>query len=97
MAGLSPSRSTCDRYDASFVKTTRYFEEQVLRKRPYLRREDCARAIARPLRREEQPDGRIRHWLYLADEGRYLRVVTLEDGVTVHNAFYDRRFAEDPT
>lgn len=77
------------------MKTTRYFEEQVLRKRPYLRREDCARAISQPLRREEQPNGRIRHWLYLPDEERYLRVVTLEDGATVHNAFYDRRFSED--
>jgi hypothetical protein len=25
----------------------------------------------------------------------YLRVVTLEDGVTVHNAFFDRRFGEE--
>ena len=28
-------------------------------------------------------------------EGRYLRVVLLEDGETVHNAFFDRRFKED--
>lgn len=76
------------------MKTTPYFEEQVLRKRPYLRREWCAEAIAAPLRREVQPDGRIRHWIHLPDEKRYLRVVTLEDGVTVHNAFYDRRFGE---
>jgi len=26
---------------------------------------------------------------------RYLRVVTLEDGETVHNAFFDRGFRED--
>jgi hypothetical protein len=26
---------------------------------------------------------------------RYLRVVTLEDGETVHNAFFDRNFRED--
>ena len=25
-------------------------------------------------------------------EGKYLRVVLLEDGETVHNAFFDRRF-----
>jgi hypothetical protein len=24
--------------------------------------------------------------------GRILRVVTLDDGVTIHNAFFDRRF-----
>jgi hypothetical protein len=27
------------------VKTTRYFEEQVLRKRPYIRREWCAASL----------------------------------------------------
>ena len=26
---------------------------------------------------------------------RYLRVVTLEDGETVHNAFFDRDFSKD--
>jgi hypothetical protein len=25
-------------------------------------------------------------------ESRYLRVVTLEDGFTIHNAFFDRSF-----
>ena len=80
------------------MQTTRYFEEQVLRKRPYLRREWCARIIARPIRRERQPDGRIRHWGYV-DElgGRALRVITLADGITVHNAFPDRDFEEEPT
>ena len=36
------------------LKTTRYFEEQVLRKRPYLRREWCRQAILRPEHREVQ-------------------------------------------
>jgi hypothetical protein len=80
------------------LKTTRYFEEQVLRKRPYIRRGWCERIIANPIRREVQADGRIRHWGYV-DEfgGRALRVVTLPDGVTVHNAFPDRDFEEEPT
>ena len=62
------------------MKTTRYFEEQVLRRRPYIRPEWCARIIAHPVRRERQPDGRIRQWGYV-DElgGRALRVVTLAD------------------
>lgn len=76
------------------MKTTRYFEEQVLRKRPYLCREWCERAVCSPDRREVQPDGRVRYWVYIAELDRYLRVVTLEDGATVHNAFPDRRFAE---
>ena len=44
-------------------------------------------------------DGRIRWWgkIMVAGEARprYLRVVTLEDGETVHNAFFDRNFHED--
>jgi len=79
--------------------TTRYFEEQVLRKRPYLRREWCAQVLSAPIRRDVQPDGRIRLWgrIALANEAqpRYLRVVTLEDGTTVHNAFFDRNFREN--
>jgi hypothetical protein len=81
------------------LKTTRYFEEQVLRKRPYIRREWCSSVLAAPIRREVQADGRIRFWgkLSPADEPRprFLRVVTLADGETVHNAFYDRNFRED--
>jgi len=50
-------------------------------------------ALRRPVRHEVQPeDGRIRHWVWIPELGRYLRVVTLADGVTVHNAFPDRRF-----
>jgi hypothetical protein len=82
------------------METTRYFEEQVLRKRPYLDRAWCAAAIANPIRRETQEDGRIRFWreVTLAGEEapRVLRVVTLEDGETVHNAFFDRNFREEP-
>jgi hypothetical protein len=76
------------------MKTTRYFEEQVLRKRPHIRREWCERALARPLHREAQADGRVRHWIFIPEIGQYLRVVTLADGETVHNAFPDRNFRE---
>ena len=75
------------------MKTTRYFEEQVLRKRPYIRRAWCDRIIHAPLRREIQADGRIRFWGIVNElDGRALCVVTLEDGETVHNAFPDRGF-----
>jgi hypothetical protein len=81
------------------VKTTRYFEEQVLRKRPYIERGWCADAVAAPIRRAIQDDGRIRHWIGVTDtrdgKRRMLRVVTLDDGVTVHNAFFDRDFVRD--
>ena len=80
------------------MKTTRYFDEQVLRKRPYIRPEWCAVALVRPVRRDVQADGRIRHWLLVTDTAdekpRMLRVVTLGDGETIHNAFFDRDFRE---
>ena len=75
------------------MKTTRYFEEQVLRKRPYIQRDWCARILAAPLAQTVQPDGRIRFWGVIPElGGRVLRVVTLADGETVHNAFPDRGF-----
>ncbi|OLE50271.1 MAG: hypothetical protein AUI36_19535 [Cyanobacteria bacterium 13_1_40CM_2_61_4] len=76
------------------MKTTRYFEGQVLRKRAYIRREWCEKALRQPICREVQPDGRIRYWTFIQEIGQYLRVVTLADGETVHNAFPDRSFKE---
>jgi hypothetical protein len=76
------------------MKTTRYFEEQVLRKRPYIKREWCVRALQEPIRKETQADGRVRHWIFVPELERYFRVVTLEDGETVPNAFPDRNFKE---
>jgi hypothetical protein len=81
------------------MKTTRYFAEQVLRKRAYINQSQCAEVIAHPLRRLIQSDGRIRHWGWVVDgrDGttRALRVVTLDDGETIHNAFFDRDFREN--
>ena len=81
------------------METTRYFKEQVLRKRPYIDLRWCAQVIAAPLRREVQTNGRIRFWgeISLPDEGkiRILRVVTLDDGQTIHNAFFDRGFRKE--
>jgi hypothetical protein len=75
------------------MKTTRYFREQVLRKRPYIREEWCERILANPIARAVQPDGRIRWWGTVPEFGnRALRVVTLADGETVHKAFPDRDF-----
>ncbi len=77
------------------MQTTRYFEEQVLRKRPYIQREWCETAPRHPVRREEQPAGRVRYWTFVKELGKYLRVGTLADGETVHNAFPDRGFREE--
>ena len=77
------------------MKTTRYFREQVLHKRPYLKIEWIEEIIRNPIKQEEQADlGRIRYWGYVEELAKYLRVVTLADGETVHNAFPDRDFEE---
>ena len=80
------------------MKTTRYFEEQVLRKRPYLEREWFAPIMATPIRLAIQPDGRVRYWGRATDprDGRIRvrRIVALEDGETIHNAFFDRGYQE---
>ena len=77
------------------MKVTHYFE--TVRARPdraIIRDEGILRAIAAPLREEIQADGRIRRWIAIpVMENRYLRVVLLADGETVHNAFFDRRFS----
>jgi hypothetical protein len=51
------------------------------------------RAMSAPEREVVQEDGRIRRWARIPEAGgRYLRVVLLPNGETVHNAFLDRRF-----
>ncbi len=70
-----------------------YFENEVLRKRPYLRKEWCIHVVENSVRTEVQSDGRIRFWASIPELGdRYLRVITLNDFKTIHNAFPDRGF-----
>ena len=72
------------------MKTTHYFQTSVMIRRPYLREEWIAYVLSHPIRTEVQPNGRIRRWAFIAELGKYLRVVTESDGETVHNAFPDR-------
>lgn len=76
------------------MKVTRYFEIEVLgKKRPYIKMEWCEQVIQNALHREVQPEhNRIRHFGFIDEAQKYLRVVTLEDGETIHNAFFDRDF-----
>ena len=77
------------------MKTTRYFEH--VRERPdraIVRDEWIKHVVAHPEKTAVQSDGRIRRWARIAEAGKVLRVVLLEDGETVHNAFFDRSFKE---
>lgn len=76
------------------MRFTRYFE--YMRRRPdraAIRLDWIERVIAHPVREQIQRDGRIRRWAPIMEmDGRYLRVILLADGATVHNAFFDRSF-----
>jgi hypothetical protein len=76
------------------VKFTLYF--QAMRSRPdraMIRIEWIQHVVEHPVKEVIQQDGRIRRWAPIQEmEGRYLRVILLPDGETVHNAFFDRRF-----
>jgi hypothetical protein len=76
------------------MKSTRYFD--MIRERAdrsMIVDEWLERAIQFPIKEVIQADGRIRRWVQIPEFGnRTLRVVLLEDGETVHNAFFDRGF-----
>ncbi len=75
------------------MKFTEYFA--YTRQRPDragIRDEWLRLAIEQPLAEVVQADGRIRRWVYISTAERYLRVILLADGETVHNAFFDRGF-----
>jgi len=58
-----------------------------------IRWEWIERVMDSPEKEEVQSDGRIRRWAIVPEAGnRYLRVVLLPDGETVHNVFFDRSF-----
>jgi len=77
------------------MKTTQYFD--YTRKRPdraQIREDWIKSVIDKPDKTEIQSDGRIRKWAKISETGKYLRVILLEDGETVHNAFFDRSYKE---
>ena len=49
----------------------------------------------KPEKIEIQADGRIRKWANIEEVDKYLRVILLEDGETVHNAFFDRSYKQE--
>jgi hypothetical protein len=76
------------------VKTTQYFKAMRVRPdRAIIQDEWIQRVVDHPVNEKIQKDGRIRRWAPIAEMGgRYLRVILLPNGQTVHNAFFDRSF-----
>jgi hypothetical protein len=79
---------------SALLKVTEYFSMIRARAdRTAILDEWIERAIQSPIRESVQTDGRIRRWTQVHEmEDRFLRVVLLAHGQTVHNAFFDRRF-----
>ena len=74
-------------------KFTLYFENEVLRKRPYIKKSWCIRVLKKPVKAEPQEKNRFRFWGIIEElDNKALRVITLSDKTTIHNAFMDRRF-----
>ncbi len=77
------------------MKHTQYF--LYTRQRPdrmYIKDEWIDFTIKNSVQTEIQSDGRIRKWAKIEKERKYLRVILLKDGETIHNAFFDRDFKE---
>jgi len=74
------------------MKTARYFDHVRQRlDRAMIKHEWIERVCREPEHEVVQADGRVRRWARIGPmDGRYLRVVLLPDGETVHNAFFDR-------
>jgi len=75
------------------MKFTQYFLHMTQRPdRAKIKMEWIEETIKNQEYTEVQSDGRIRKWKKIGKEGRFLRVILLPDGETVHNAFFDRNF-----
>jgi len=72
------------------MKTSKYYDFSVRYRRPEIKDEWVAQAVEKPEYTEIQPNGRIRHYIYIEEYGKFLRVVI--DNGEVLNAFLDRGF-----
>lgn len=76
------------------LSMTEYFKNSILQRRvEFLDREkDIIEWISHPTKTEAQSDGRIKIFARDLKENKWVRIILLEDGKTIHNIFYDRNF-----
>ncbi len=92
---INPQVNNC-RNDCREMKKTAYFDFTRTRPdRSSIKDRWIQSVIENPDRVEIQSDGRIRKWGRIPEVNKYLRVVLLDDGETVHNVFFDRSYRED--
>ncbi len=78
------------------MKFTQYFLN--MRERPdraKIKMEWIEETVKKADYTEVQSDGRIRKWEKIEEQGKFLRVILLGDGETIHNTFFDRSFRGD--
>jgi len=81
----------------SFEQTAYFRHTRMRADRATIKDAWIERVLHHPEAEAIQADGRIRRWGRIKEfENRALRVIVLEDGVTVHNAFFDRDFTLKP-
>lgn len=73
-----------------FTKYFLYTQERADRKA--IKKEWIEYVFKHYIKEEKQQDGRLKRWAYIQEAKKYLRIIVLEDGITIHNAFFDRSF-----
>ena len=70
------------------METTDYYTRRAVTRHPEPTDEWVERVLADPYRTEQQPDGRVRYYGFIEEQGKWLRVI-VADG-KLHNRFFDR-------
>lgn len=78
------------------MKTSGHFDDDVSKRpdRVKIKDEWRERALRKPQYAESQNNGWTKHWIYVSEVGKWLRIVVQEDGETVHTNFFDRGFPD---
>ncbi|TAL69987.1 MAG: hypothetical protein EPN82_05055 [Bacteroidetes bacterium] len=74
------------------MKFSEHFVNNVHPKRPYITVDMIEEILENPVRVELQDDKRMKLWGFSSKYNKYIRIVMLEDGETIHTAFFDRNF-----
>ena len=69
------------------LETTRYYDMVAIYRHPEIKDEWIKRVLANPYHFEVQRDGRIRHYGYIEEAEKWLRVIIDDD--KLHNRFFD--------
>ena len=74
------------------MKYSNHFINDVRPKRPYLNDEIIESILQNSLKIENQDNGWTKIWGFSDIHNKFIRIVMLEDGITIHTAFFDRSF-----